>query len=278
MLAALRRRIGRLVFGALVTTTVVALVLAIPVISGVGGGSPAVQLDSSSTSAAARSGESPVVMGLDGRPVPSGDAPDESTPGGPSSAPPTPAEAPSDPVSEDSAAPVGSPASSAAPGTTAAGSPSSSVPPSVPARPARTTGSTPTTGTTEPTESDDDSAPPPAAPAVPVSPVDPVSEVLALVNEERAAAGCGALVADDGLAATALEHSDAMSSRGEPDLDDLDLPEIDGAAAVAHGPADAASVVAGWLADPADSATLLDCSRTAVGIAVADTWWTALLT
>ena len=72
--AALRRtvpaRLGRLALGALVTTTVVGLVLAIPVISGIGRGTPSMALDASSSSSAGEGpGDSPVVMGVDGEPV-----------------------------------------------------------------------------------------------------------------------------------------------------------------------------------------------------------------
>ena len=103
--------------------------------------------------------------------------------------------------------------------------------------------------------------------------LDPASEVLALLNADRAAQGCGALVADDGLASAAQAHSAAMSASGVLGLDGLDS----GAAVVAQGRPNAHSAVAGWLADPADSAAILDCGRTSVGIAVVDGWWTTVL-
>jgi len=93
-------------------------------------------------------------------------------------------------------------------------------------------------------------------------------EVLALVNTERAALGCGALGSDGGLAETAEAHSAAMSGSGLLDLDGL-------VGAVAQG-ADASSVVSGWISDPA-GAPLFDCSRTSAGLAVVDGWWTALV-
>jgi uncharacterized protein YkwD len=252
-------RLGRLALGALVTTTVVGLVLAIPVMSGVG--APAVELDSSSMTSPPREGNSPVVMGMDGRPVSSADfagvttwesAPTSSAPESSpvASGPAAPADAPAVEPEADPA-PPGTPTSSDGTTTTPAGSPSSTPPTTRPAPP-----SVPTT-------------PAPAAPAEgPVVAPDPAGEVLALVNAERAALGCGALVADAGLAGAAQGHSTAMSASGILGLNGL-------AGAVAQG-ADAASVVAGWVAD-ASGAGLLDCARTSAGTAVVDGWWTVLV-
>src|SRR5215213_6461871 len=61
----------------------------------------------------------------------------------------------------------------------------------------------------EPVEADPPS--PPVAAAITVA--GPEAEVLALVNQERAAAGCGALAADDALAAVARGHSADMRDR-----------------------------------------------------------------
>jgi uncharacterized protein YkwD len=97
--------------------------------------------------------------------------------------------------------------------------------------------------------------------------------VLALVNVERAAAGCGALTLDGGLAAVAQAHSAAMSASGVLSLDGLGVP----GAVVAEGRPDAQAAVAGWLDDPADSAVLLDCARTTAGVAGVDGWWTTVV-
>jgi uncharacterized protein YkwD len=264
-------RLGRFALGALVTTTVVGLVLAIPVISGAG--APAVELDSSSTAAPSRDRNSPVIMGMDGRPVSSADFAGVTTSGAaPSSsaaasttsgtavaaAPADPAEAPAtESESVDAPAPgttAGSPAGTPAPGGTPAGTSSASTP------------RQPTSSAPAPAPAP---APSPDQPAEsPVEVSNPAAEVLALVNAERAALGCGALVPDAGLAATAQAHSAAMSGSGLLGLDGL-------VGAVAQG-ADASSVVAGWISDPAGAA-LLDCSRTSTGIAVVDGWWTALV-
>lgn len=272
--AALRRRLparlGRFALGALVTTTVVGLVLAIPVMSGVG--APAVQLDSSSTTSPTREGSSPVVMGMDGRPVSSADFAGTTT----SNAPPSSPAPTSSPESAVAAAPeptdevVGS-LEAPAPGTTAAppaettstgGTTSGSPSPPAPGQPTPFTpgpAPAPTASTESPSESSSES---------PSDSPDPAADVLALLNAERAAAGCGALVTDAGLAATAAAHSAAMSGTGVLGLDGL-------VGAVAQG-TDATSVVDGWFADSAGD-PLLDCSWTSVGVAVVDGWWTALV-
>jgi uncharacterized protein YkwD len=274
----LRARLGRLASGALVTTTVVGLVLVIPVISGVGGGSPAVELDSSSTAAAAREGSSPIVMGLDGRPggltsegtTPSSGAPSATADPRTDSVPGSSA---ADPSTAESWATDPSAAATTAPGTTGstpAGTPSSAgtTPPGSPA--GSPTSQSPTPGSAPAPSTPVPTTPPPATPAqLP----DAAGDVLALLNAERAAAGCGALVLDGGLAAIAQAHSAAMSASGDLDLDDLDV----AGAVVAEGRPTAQSAVAGWLADPDDSAVLLDCSRTTAGVAAVDGWWTTVL-
>jgi len=60
------------------------------------------------------------------------------------------------------------------------------------------------------------STPAPVSAAAPVAPAadGPEAEVLALVNAERAAAGCAAVTADDELAALARAHSEDRRDRG----------------------------------------------------------------
>ncbi len=267
--AAMRRtlpaRLGRFALGALVTTTVVGLVLAIPVISGVG--APAVELDSSSTTSPSRDGSSPVVMGMDGRPVSSADFAGVTTSGAtPSSAAPRSSSETAVEAAPAEPADVAAPESVDASGTTAA------APAGTPSTGGTTSGSPPPAAPRQPTSSEPAPAPTPAPPAAPaegpVEVADPVAEVLGLVNAERAALGCGVLVTDAGLAAAAQAHSAAMSGSGLLGLDGL-------VGAVAQG-ADATSVVGNWFADSAGAA-LLDCSRTSAGIAVVGGWWTVLV-
>ena len=114
--------------------------------------------------------------------------------------------------------------------------------------------------------------------------------MLALVNRERAANGCGALVADEGLAAVARAHSADMRDRGYFDHVNLDgLDPFDRAAAagvdaraenIAMGQPDAASVMDAWMNSSGHRANILDCSLTSLGVGVADgsggPWWTQL--
>jgi uncharacterized protein YkwD len=114
--------------------------------------------------------------------------------------------------------------------------------------------------------------------------------VLALVNTERAAAGCGALVADAGLAGVARAHSEDMRDRGffshdNPDgLDPFQRAERAGLSAqaenIAVGQRDAAAVMADWMSSPGHRANILDCGLTRLGVGVATgsggPWWTQL--
>jgi len=133
-------------------------------------------------------------------------------------------------------------------------------------------------------------AAPPVAAAAPAAP-GPEGQVLALVNAERAAAGCGALSADPGLAGVARAHSADMRDRGyfsHVDLDGLD-PYARARAAgigyaraenIARGQADADAVMAAWMASPGHRQNILDCSLTSLGVGVATgaggPWWTQL--
>lgn len=307
--AALRRalpaRVGRLALGAVVTTIVVGLVLAIPVVSGVGSPTPSMALDASSSTSPASGGPegSPVVMGVDGAPAPSAafaglhtsatvssTAPATAARGDDAAtvppapvavaAPATTGSAPAGPTASGGTADVGGTTSSSgttgtgrattdpsSPATSRAGSPSS-------------TADAPGTGTTSAGTSGPVALPaePSGAPAgEPTAGSEPASEVVALVGAERRAAGCDAGIADAELAAAAEAHSATMSATGALGVDGLDLAGRGVAAVVAHGPPDARSAVAGWLTDPADRTVLLDCSRTAIGVGVVDGWWTAVL-
>ena len=124
-------------------------------------------------------------------------------------------------------------------------------------------------------------------------PGDPSVEaaVLALVNQARAAAGCGALTADPALAAVARAHSADMRDRDDishtsPEgLSPFDRAEQVGvdysrAENIAYGQSDAAAVMQAWLESPGHRATILDCELTRLGVGVAEgtggPWWTQL--
>ena len=98
--------------------------------------------------------------------------------------------------------------------------------------------------------------------------------VLAALADARTAAGCDPLTADAGLAAAAGAHDAAMAAAGVPNAAGA------GGALVDRGDADAADVVARWLAGPAAD-VLLDCGRSRLGAAElagdGGPWWTAVL-
>lgn len=136
-------------------------------------------------------------------------------------------------------------------------------------------------------------APPPAAAAAPAAPAAPGPEgaVLALVNAERAAAGCGAVSADEALASVARAHSADMRDRGffshvDPEgLDPFARARAAGigsarAENIAYGQPDAVAVMAAWMGSPGHRQNILDCGLRALGVGVATgpggPWWTQL--
>ncbi len=172
-------------------------------------------------------------------------------------------------------------------------SPTTPPPTSVPTA---TTAAPPTTASPEPAPVVEAPAPVPnPAPALAPAPAaDPgvEAEVLALVNAERAAAGCGAVSGDGGLAGVARAHSADMRDRGffshtSPEglspFDRAAAAGVSGSRAenIAQGQPDAASVMAAWMASPGHRrANILDCSLTRLGVGVAQgaggPWWTQL--
>ncbi|MGY1741997.1 MULTISPECIES: CAP domain-containing protein [unclassified Blastococcus] len=314
-LAASLRRRAALLSGAGICVAVVGVVLAALLFYGGAAGDTAT-VDASSdgdpgTAAGLESGG--VRIGVDGAPAAEGTAPDgtatvplgtptpgtsavpgtpapgTTTPGTPTPGTTAPGGTGPVPTTPGSTAPGTSPGTTAgtppapapgstAPGSTAPGStaPGSTAPGSAPGTPS----SAGSTGAGAP-------APPPAA-AAPAGPVE--QQVLALVNRERAAAGCGAVVADAGLAAVARAHSADMRDRGYFDHTDPDGRDpFDRAAAagqsaraenIARGQADAAAVMASWMDSPGHRANILDCGLTRLGVGVAEgpggPWWTQL--
>ncbi|SDO37155.1 Uncharacterized conserved protein YkwD, contains CAP (CSP/antigen 5/PR1) domain [Klenkia soli] len=196
---------------------------------------------------------------------------------------------PTDPVpAAATTAPSSSTSTSATTATTTAPTPTPTPTPTE--APVTTTEPVPTTPAPPQTAQAPVTAPPPAPAAAPAAP-GPEGEVLALVNTERAAAGCGPVVADEGLAGVARAHSADMRDRGyfshtSPDgqspFDRAAAAGVSGARAenIAQGYADAASVMAGWMDSPGHRANILDCSLTRLGVGVADgdggPWWTQL--
>jgi uncharacterized protein YkwD len=266
-----RHRSGRLALGALVSTVLTALVLSVPVVSGAGGGTPLVALDSFAATSAARTthGDSPVVMGRDGGAVSS------STFAGVSTAPGARHSS-----TDAFAAPPSTPEVAPAPAETAA--PADTAPPEAPAE----------APSPPPVVEEAPAPPPPPAPAPAAVPANLGAEdqVLALVNIQRASAGCGALSGDAALTSVARAHSADMRDRGffsHTNPDGLD-PFARAAAAgldaraenIAYGQPDPASVMDSWMNSPGHRANILDCSLTRLGVGMAEgaggPWWTQL--
>jgi uncharacterized protein YkwD len=251
------------------TVVVTGLLLAVPVVSGAGGGSTPVALDSSSTSSSAPGrGEPPVVMGIDGLDGLTPPAAPETSAS--RSAAARSAGAPGTPPA------TGGPSASArsAPGT-AAGSAGtrSTTPGSASAAPDPAVAPGPSTPGRSP-ESGPSASSGPATAASQVTPQALAAQVGALVVRARDEAGCVESALAAPLTGLAQEHSADMRDRGYVGLIDPDggslLSRGASTGAVARGPADPRGVVAGWLAVPVDRAALLDCTATRLGVGVAE--------
>lgn len=118
----------------------------------------------------------------------------------------------------------------------------------------------------------------------------PEAQVLALVNEERAAAGCSPVTANDKLTRAADDYSDVMASSGVmshtgPDGSTM-TSRVEAAGYqwstlgenIARGQADAAAVMDSWMNSEGHRANILNCSfkELGVGVHVGDggPWWT----
>jgi uncharacterized protein YkwD len=187
----------------------------------------------------------------------------------------------------------------AAPSSPAA--PSSTPPPPAPAVETQApedpapTAAEPSTGSSVPAESADtagaaapDTGTAAAAPAAGAADASAEGQILALVNQQRAGAGCGALTADAGLATLARAFSADMRDRGffshtDPDgLSPFDRGNRAGVPVlgenIAYGQPDAASVMTAWMNSSGHRANILNCSYTKLGVGVAygpgGPWWT----
>ncbi|MGY1763135.1 CAP domain-containing protein [Geodermatophilus sp. SYSU D00779] len=242
-------------------------------------------------------------VALESTPTAAGSAPDAVGSGGSSSsggwvddplvrmgvdgapAPQTPAAAPAAPSSVEAP----SPASTSAPATGSAAAEASerAVPVEEPAAESEAEAGS---GSEAPAVEAETEPAPVARAAVPA---DPTAEaaVLALVNEARVDAGCGALTADPALAAVARAHSADMRDRdyfshtspeGLSPFDRAEQAGVDYSRAenIAFGQADAAAVMEAWLESPGHRANILDCELTKLGVGVAEgpggPWWTQL--
>ncbi|MCU8592903.1 CAP domain-containing protein, partial [Streptomyces sp. A13(2022)] len=118
----------------------------------------------------------------------------------------------------------------------------------------------------------------------------PEAQVLALVNEERADAGCAPVTANDRLTRAADDYSDVMASSGVmshtgPDGSTM-ASRVEAAGYqwstlgenIARGQADAASVMNSWMNSEGHRANILNCSFKELGVGVhfgdGGPWWT----
>ncbi|MFJ3639940.1 sigma-70 family RNA polymerase sigma factor [Streptomyces sp. NPDC090108] len=122
------------------------------------------------------------------------------------------------------------------------------------------------------------------------APADTVAQVVALVNKERATAGCGALTEDPDLEKAAQGQSDDMAARDffdHTNPDGADPGERITAAGyrwstygenIAKGQATPAAVMDAWMKSPGHRANILNCAFKDIGVGVhkgtGGPWWT----
>ncbi|MET8291620.1 sigma-70 family RNA polymerase sigma factor [Streptomyces sp. NPDC005132] len=189
---------------------------------------------------------------------------------------------------------VGLSASSASEATPSASpSASASVSPSASAKkkasPSRTPSATKKSVPTPPR-----SAPPAkasaSAPKVAAAPATTVAQVVALVNKERATAGCGPLTEDAQLEKAAQAHSDDMAARNffeHTNPDGADPGQRITAAGyrwstygenIAQGQQTPEAVMESWMNSPGHRANILNCAFKNIGVGVhkgsGGPWWT----
>ncbi|WP_308434409.1 sigma-70 family RNA polymerase sigma factor, partial [Streptomyces anandii] len=183
----------------------------------------------------------------------------------------------------------------AAPATSAPGSPSASPSPSPSPSHSASRSPSPAKSTHRASAPASKRAPRPtpsasSAPPAQPAPAGTVAQVVALVNKERAKAGCGALTEDSQLDAAAQGHSDDMAARGffdHTNPDGKDPGQRITAAGyrwstygenIAMGQQTPESVMNSWMNSPGHRANILNCSFKNIGVGVhkgsGGPWWT----
>ena len=259
--------------GLFISGFVAVLLLAAPLFSGPGGLLTVFTLDTSATGDAPTGADSPVQMGVDGVPDASGRSVE---PTSPAAAEATGSAVPGSDGSDGTPEPTDASDEPGAGAPVAAGEAADDP---------EETSSVPSADGADAGTNQAEAGGPASAGAALLE-----ARVLALVNTEREAVGCGPLVADDRLAAVARAHSADMRSRGffdhvDPDgVGPFDRAEGAGLTAraenIARGQRDAAGVTADWMSSPGHRASILNCTLTSVGIGVVEgsggPWWTQL--
>lgn len=206
-----------------------------------------------------------------------------------------------EPTDGATASPSGGADRPSAPSKSASSTPDEPSASTSPSKPAKTPESDPTPSRSEGTstkpsssapapEKTTDRTPPPRAPRPSVSaPATAEAEVLALVNEERAKAGCQPLRADKALNTLAEAFSKDMAARdffdhtdpdGDTPWDRAEQAGISnlGGENIARGQADAQAVMASWMASDGHRENILNCDYKTIGIgahfADGGPWWT----
>ncbi|MFB7462650.1 CAP domain-containing protein [Streptomyces sp. NPDC056224] len=127
---------------------------------------------------------------------------------------------------------------------------------------------------------------PPTAPTA--GPSGPIAEVVALVNKERAKAGCSALTVNEKLTAAALNHSKDMaahSNMSHTGSDGSNPGERITRAGytwmtygenVAYGYSTPEQVMTGWMNSPGHKENILNCAFKEIGVGLAqpNSYWT----
>ncbi|MFE0089226.1 sigma-70 family RNA polymerase sigma factor [Streptomyces sp. NPDC058991] len=184
--------------------------------------------------------------------------------------------------------PSPSPSQSASPSPSLSASPSPSPSPSVSAAPSKAAKPKPKPSTARPKP---EPTPTPKAPdPEPPLPSGDVEQVVALVNAERAEAGCGPVRSNDKLETAARRHSEDMAARGYFDHtspDGTDPGDRITAAGyrwstygenIARGQQSPSSVMDSWMNSPGHRANILNCSFKELGVGIHDAsggpWWT----
>ncbi|WP_285564116.1 MULTISPECIES: sigma-70 family RNA polymerase sigma factor [unclassified Streptomyces] len=130
----------------------------------------------------------------------------------------------------------------------------------------------------------------PSSPAAQPPPMSTAAQVVALVNKERGAAGCGPLTEDSQLTDAAQRHSDDMAARDffehtNPDGADPGQRVTDAGYRwstygenIARGQQTPASVMESWMNSPGHRANILNCDFKDIGIGIhqgpGGPWWT----
>ncbi|WP_329284780.1 sigma-70 family RNA polymerase sigma factor [Streptomyces sp. NBC_01455] len=129
-----------------------------------------------------------------------------------------------------------------------------------------------------------------SAPKVAAAPATTVAQVVALVNKERATAGCGPLTEDAQLEKAAQAHSDDMAARNffeHTNPDGADPGQRITAAGyrwstygenIAQGQQTPEAVMESWMNSPGHRANILNCAFKNIGVGVhkgsGGPWWT----